>query len=78
MLRESFPRLTFIRSDELPSGCLLVMRDISALGEEYATNVLRSDLNLFCGAAGIKKVEDAYRVASICLTLRRATPNRGH
>jgi len=79
MLTDSFPRLTFVNAYELQSGFLLVMRDISSLGEtEYATNVFRPDLHLFCGATDLKSLEEAYLAASICLTLRRVAPKRDH
>jgi hypothetical protein len=78
-LTDSFPKLTFIRSEEFQGGFLFLMRDGSALGQpEYATNVFRPDLHLFCGTAELKRPEDAYLAAAICLTLRRVAPRRDY
>ena len=65
----------FLRAEETEDGFLLVHRDW-LVGDHplYNATVLRPKLKVECWSTGLEKLSDADLAASICLTIRAASP----
>jgi hypothetical protein len=62
---------TFIRAEEEEDGFLLIDENrLSGDDLRFDTTVSRPKLKVQCLATGLKRLSDAERVATVCLTLR--------
>jgi hypothetical protein len=67
--------VAFFRTEETEQGFLLVDRDwLTGDHPLYNATVSRPKLKVECWATGLEKLSDAELAASICLTLRAASP----
>lgn len=72
--KRSYPDSTSIRAEKTDDGYVLVDRVPFAGQIRYTAYVAFPRLKVECSASDLDKLEKAELVASICLTLRSATP----